>query len=121
MLLSNHSVGTGWGALAILAASTIPGCKVDTVTLSSNQTAFARKRINEAGLSDSIVVHEMDFRECFLKPEWAGAFDRFISVEMIEQVGKAFLTEYWKVVDWAMKPNTGAGVVQSITFPEART
>ncbi|KAK0221160.1 Mycolic acid cyclopropane synthetase-domain-containing protein [Armillaria nabsnona] len=113
-------IGTGWGALAILAASTIPGCKVDTVTLSSNQSAFARKRINEAGLSDSIVVHEMDFRECLLKPEWAGAFDRFISVEMIEQVGKAFLTEYWKVVDWAMKPNTGVGVVQSTTFPEAQ-
>ncbi|KAK0421788.1 CFS1-like protein [Armillaria borealis] len=112
-------IGTGWGALAILAASTIPGCKVDTVTLSSNQSAFARKRINAAGLSDSIVVHEMDYRECFLKPEWAGAFDRFISVEMIEQVGKAFLAEYWKVIDWAMKPDTGVGVVQSTTFPEA--
>ncbi|SJL13978.1 uncharacterized protein ARMOST_17430 [Armillaria ostoyae] len=113
-------IGTGWGALAILAASTIPGCKVDTVTLSSNQSAFARKRISEAGLSDFIVVHEMDFRECFLQPEGAGAFDRFISVEMIEQVGREFLAEYWKVIDWAMKPDTGVGVVQSITFPESQ-
>lgn len=63
----------------------------------------------------------MDYRECFLKPEWAGSFDRFISVEMIEHVGRDFLTEYWKVADWAMKPDTGVGVVQSITLPEART
>ncbi|KAK0433253.1 CFS1-like protein, partial [Armillaria borealis] len=113
-------IGTGWGALAILAASTIPGCKVDTVTLSSNQSAFARKRISEAGLSDFIVVHEMDFRECFLQPEWAGAFDRFISVEMIEHVGRDFLAEYWKVVGWAMKTDTGVGAVQSITLTEAQ-
>ncbi|SJL13976.1 uncharacterized protein ARMOST_17428 [Armillaria ostoyae] len=113
-------IGTGWGSLAILAANTIPGCKVDSITLSSSQAAVARKRISEAGLSDSIVVHEMDYRECFLKPEWAGTFDRFISVEMIEHVGRDFLAEYWKVVDWAMKPDTGMGVVQSITLTEAR-
>ncbi|KAK0196264.1 CFS1-like protein [Armillaria mellea] len=113
-------IGTGWGSLAILAASTVPGCKIDTVTLSSTQAAFARKRVIEAGLSDSIVVHEMDYRECFLKQEWAGAFDRFISVEMIEHVGRDFLAEYWKVVDWAMKPDTGVGVVQCITLPEAQ-
>ncbi|KAK0212109.1 CFS1-like protein, partial [Desarmillaria ectypa] len=113
-------IGTGWGSLAILAANTIPGCKIDTITLSSTHATFVKKRIDEAGLSDSIIVHEMDFRECFLKPEWAGAFDRFISVEMIEHVGRDFLAEYWQVVDWAMKSDTGAGVVQVITFPEAR-
>ncbi|KAK0446953.1 CFS1-like protein [Desarmillaria tabescens] len=113
-------IGTGWGSLAILAATTVPGCTIDTVTLSSTHAAFVRNRINEAGLSDSIVVHEMDFRECYLKQEWAGAFDRFISIEMIEHVGKDFLAEYWKVVDWAMKPDSGAGTVQVITFPEAR-
>ncbi|KAG7439658.1 CFS1-like protein [Guyanagaster necrorhizus] len=113
-------IGTGWGSLAILAAETIPGCKIDTITSASTQAAFARKRIKEAGLSDFITVHEMDYRECFIKPEWAGAFDRFISVEMIEHVGRDFLTEYWKVVDWAVKRDTGLGVVQVITFPEAR-
>lgn len=61
----------------------------------------------------------MDFRECRKKPEWAGVFDKFISVEMIENVGKDFIREYWSVVDWALKPITARGVVQVITMPEA--
>ncbi|KAF7340298.1 CFS1-like protein [Mycena venus] len=111
-------IGTGWGCLAILAAKNF-NCTVDTVTLSSNQAALARKRIEEANLSDRITVHCMDFRECKLKPEWAGAFDKFISIEMIEHVGKDFLSEYWAIADWALKADTGVGVVQGITIPEA--
>ncbi|KAJ7038783.1 CFS1-like protein [Mycena alexandri] len=112
-------IGTGWGCLAILAAKTFD-CTVETVTLSSNQAALARKRIEDAKLSDRITVHCMDFRECKLKPEWAGSFDKFISIEMIEHVGKDFFTEYWAVADWALKPDTGVGVVQGISIPEAR-
>ncbi|KAJ7147852.1 CFS1-like protein [Mycena crocata] len=112
-------IGTGWGCLAILAAK-IFNCTVETVTLSSNQAALARKRIAEANLSDRITVHCMDFRECRHKPDWEGSFDKFISIEMIEHVGKDFFTEYWAVADWALKPDTGVGVVQGITIPEAR-
>ncbi|KAJ6539846.1 CFS1-like protein [Mycena vulgaris] len=112
-------IGTGWGCLAILAAKTF-NCTVETITLSSNQAALARKRIEEANVSGRVTVHCMDFRECRLKPEWAGSFDKFISIEMIEHVGKDFFTEYWAVADWALKPDTGVGVVQGITIPEAR-
>jgi cyclopropane-fatty-acyl-phospholipid synthase len=107
--------------LAIIAAK-IFNCNVETVTLSSNQAALARERIENAKLSDRIAVHCMDFRQCKLDfPEWAGTFDRFISVEMIEHVGKDFFIEYWAVADWALKSDTGAGVVQGISIPEART
>ncbi|KAJ7205426.1 CFS1-like protein [Mycena pura] len=112
-------IGTGWGCLAILAAETFD-CTVETVTLSSNQAALARTRIAEAGFADRITVHCMDFRECRRRPEWAGSFDRFISVEMIEHVGKEFFVEYWAVADWALKKDTGVGVVQGITIPDAR-
>ncbi|KAJ6515477.1 CFS1-like protein [Mycena sanguinolenta] len=112
-------IGTGWGSLAILAAKTF-NCTVETVTLSSNQAALARKRIEESNLADKLTVHCMDFRECKAKPEWAASFDAFISVEMIEHVGKRFFTDYWAVADWALKPDTGIGVVQGITIPEAR-
>lgn len=61
----------------------------------------------------------MDFRECRRTPEWAGSFDKFISIEMIEHVGKDFFTEYWAVADWALKRDTGVGVVQGISIPEA--
>ncbi|KAJ7706717.1 CFS1-like protein [Mycena rosella] len=112
-------IGTGWGCLAIIASQTF-NCTVVTVTLFSNQAALARRRIADAGVTDRIKVHCMDFRECKLKPKWAGSFDKFISIEMIEHVGKDFFTEYWAVADWALKPDTGVGVVQGITIPEAR-
>ena len=50
--------------------------------------------------------------------EWEGAFDRMISIEMIEAVGAEFLGLYWGVVDWALKKKGGVGVVQVITIPE---
>ncbi|KAJ7641185.1 CFS1-like protein [Roridomyces roridus] len=112
-------IGTGWGSLAILAAKTF-NCTVDTLTLSSNQAELARRRIADAKLSDKITVHCMDFRDCRKNPQWAGSFDRFISVEMIEHVGKEFFEEYWAVADWALNPETGVGVVQGITIPESR-
>ncbi|EIN11137.1 CFS1-like protein [Punctularia strigosozonata HHB-11173 SS5] len=111
--------GTGWASLSILLAQTVD-CIIDTVTLSVHQATLARRRIADAGLSDRITVHLMDYRQCLQKSEWAGAFDRFVSVEMIENVGREFIAEYWGVVDWAMKPRDSAGCVQVITMPESR-
>ncbi|KAJ6577727.1 hypothetical protein B0H19DRAFT_1253039 [Mycena capillaripes] len=47
-------------------------------------------------------------------------FDRFLSVEMMENVGFDFIAEYWGMVEWALKPATAIGVVQVLTMPEAR-
>ena len=110
-------IGSGWGSLAIEAVR-LTGCTVDTITLSVHQQALAQQRIQEAGFDDKIKVHLMDYRQ--MPDEWAGAFDRFVSIEMLEEVGKEFLNEYWKVVDWALKRKGGVGVVQVITIPEAR-
>ncbi|KAK7033855.1 Mycolic acid cyclopropane synthetase [Favolaschia claudopus] len=112
-------IGTGWGSLSILAATKVD-CRIDTITLSAEQCSLAKKRIEEVGLTDRVTVHCMDFREALLKSEWAGAFDRFISIEMVENVGKDFISKYWEVVDWAMNRSTAVGVVQIITVPEAR-
>jgi len=108
----------GWGSLAITAVQET-GCQVDTITLSSQQKVLAEQRIEAAGLSHSIRVHLMDYRQ--MPKEWEHAFDRVISVEMIEAVGAEFLDTYWKVVDWALHKEHGVGVVQVITIPEART
>lgn len=109
-------IGSGWGSLAILIAQTIPGTTVDTITLSIQQQTLARTRIAKAGLSDRINVHLMDYRD--MPAEWKGAFDRVVSVEMIEAVGAEFLERYWQIVDWAMHEKKGVGVVQVITIPE---
>jgi cyclopropane-fatty-acyl-phospholipid synthase len=104
--------------MAILIAQTVAGTTVDTLTLSVQQQSLARERIAAAGLTDRITVHLMDYRN--MPTEWEGAFDRVVSIEMIEAVGSEFLVGYWKTVDWAMKPVGGVGCVQVITIPEAR-
>ncbi|KAF7314416.1 hypothetical protein MKEN_00914400 [Mycena kentingensis (nom. inval.)] len=111
-------IGSGWGSMAIHIAQTVPGTTVDTLTLSVQQQTLARERIASAGLSSRINVHLMDYRA--MPAEWEGAFDRVVSIEMIEAVGQEFLVKYWEVVDWAMKRVGGVGCVQVITIPEAR-
>jgi len=118
-ILPGHHVleiGSGWGSFAILVAQTIEGTTVDTITLSVQQQAWAKQRVKAAGLSDRIKVHLMDYRD--MPEEWENAFDRVVSIEMIESVGAEFLGKYWSVVDWAMKKKGGVGVVQVITIPE---
>lgn len=111
-------IGTGWGALAIRIAEQHPHIKIDTITLSSEQKKLAENRIAERGFSERICVHLMDYRN--MPAEWEGRFARFVSIEMIEAVGREFLQEYWRVVDWAMEKKGAVGVVQVITIPEAR-
>lgn len=109
-------IGSGWGSMSMLIARTIPGTTVDTITLSVQQQSLARERVAAAGLTDRVRVHLMDYRD--MPAEWEGAFDRVVSIEMIEAVGAEFLEKYWSVVDWAMKKKGGVGVVQVITIPE---
>ncbi|KAG1745906.1 CFS1-like protein [Suillus paluster] len=111
-------IGSGWGSMAIAIAQTYLGTTVDTLTLSVQQQALATERIRDAGLQDRVTVHLMDYRA--MPSSWKAYFDRVISVEMIEAVGAEYLEEYWRVLDWALKPEGGVGVVQVITIPEAR-
>ncbi|KAI0754827.1 cyclopropane-fatty-acyl-phospholipid synthase [Daedaleopsis nitida] len=111
-------IGSGWGSMAILITSTIPGTTVDTLTLSTQQAALARRRAANAGLAERVRVHLMDYRN--MPREWEGAFDRLISVEMVEAVGREYMETYWAKIDWALNKETGVGVVQGITIPEAR-
>lgn len=111
-------IGCGWGSMAILIAQRFPGTTVDGITLSVQQQALAQARIKEAGLEDRIKIHILDYRA--LPSSWASYFDRIVSVEMVEAVGLEFLSEFWRVVDWTLKKDTGVGVVQVITIPEPR-
>ncbi|KIM48716.1 hypothetical protein M413DRAFT_437892 [Hebeloma cylindrosporum] len=111
-------IGSGWGALAIRMAQQFPHVEIDTLTLSSAQKELAEQRISAAGLTDRITVHLMDYRN--MPAQWEGSFARFVSVEMIEAVGREFLEDYWRIADWALQKKGAVGVVQVITIPEAR-
>lgn len=109
-------IGTGWGALAVHAASTY-GCRVTTTTISDNQHAAAVERVRAAGLSDRIEVVKMDYRD--LGRRFPAAFDKLVSIEMIEAVGHEFLGDYFGVVGGVLKPR-GVAVIQAIVVPDQR-
>ncbi len=77
-------VGCGWGGLACWAARNY-GVTVHGVTLSEEQLAFARAKVEALGLSDRITLELKDYRD--LKMD--GAFDAISQVEMFEHVGFA--------------------------------
>src|SRR5262249_51590093 len=54
---SDHllEIGTGWGGLAIHAATRY-GCRVTTTTISREQHELARRRVREAGVADRVTV-----------------------------------------------------------------
>ncbi|MGC6456537.1 MAG: class I SAM-dependent methyltransferase [Coraliomargaritaceae bacterium] len=104
-------IGSGWGALAIRAAQR--GAKVKTITLSDEQYALARERIQEANLCDHIEIVLQDYRDL------EGQYDAVLSCEMIEAVGQSFLPSYFKTIRNSLKPGSRA-VIQAITIPDER-
>lgn len=105
-------VGCGWGGFAIHVART-RGCHVTGITLSEEQAAYARRAVEEAGLTDLIDVRIVDYRHV------EGTFDRVVSIEMLEAVGHRFLGTYFATIDRLLGPD-GLAVVQVITIPEQR-
>ncbi|MDB5840359.1 MAG: cfa2 [Herminiimonas sp.] len=81
-------IGCGWGALVIRAAAKY-GAKCVGVTLSKNQYALARERVEQAGLSDRVEIRLQDYRDV------TGTFDRITSVGMFEHVGVKNLPAYF--------------------------
>lgn len=109
-------IGSGWGSFAMEAVR-MTGCTVDTLTLSEQQKVLAEERIAKAGMKDSITVHLMDFRST--PAEWTHSFDRLVSIEMLEAVGKDYIEPYFQMIDRVLNEE-GVAVFQVITIPEAR-
>jgi cyclopropane-fatty-acyl-phospholipid synthase len=109
-------IGTGWGSFAIEAVRKT-GCKVTSLTLSIEQKALAEKRIAGAGFSEKIQVVLMDYRALPLPKI---PYDKVISIEMLEAVGREYLEIYFACVNWVLKKDGGIAVFQCITIPEER-
>ncbi|KAF2121088.1 Mycolic acid cyclopropane synthetase-domain-containing protein [Lophiotrema nucula] len=110
-------IGTGWGSLAIRAVQQT-GCRVTSVTLSVEQKELAEQRIREAGLNNRITVLLCDYRN--LEVPASGPYDKIISIEMLEAVGKEYLETYFKYINKLLKKEGGIACFQCITMPEAR-
>ncbi|KZF23255.1 cyclopropane-fatty-acyl-phospholipid synthase [Xylona heveae TC161] len=110
-------IGTGWGSFAIAAVKAI-GCRVTSLTLSIEQKALAEKKIAAAGLTDNIEVIICDYRALEVPDE--GPFDKVVSIEMLEAVGREYLHTYFECIDRLLKKDGGIAVFQCITMPESR-
>ena len=110
-------IGTGWGSFAIQAVKRT-GCRVTSLTLSKEQKELAERRIAAEGYSDHVQVLLCDYRA--LPIPSSGLYDKVISIEMLEAVGREFLTTYFECVDKLLKPQGGIAVFQCITMPETR-
>jgi cyclopropane-fatty-acyl-phospholipid synthase len=104
-------IGTGWGELAIRAAAR--GATVHSVTLSTEQQALARQRIEAAGFTDRVHVELADYRDV------AGEYDAVLSVEMVEAVGHEYWPTYFRTIDRVLAPGGRVGI-QAILMPHDR-
>lgn len=116
---SDHvlEIGTGWGSFAIHAVRQT-GCRVTSLTLSKEQKALAEERIAEAGFVDKIEVLLCDYRALPL-PKGGKRYDKVVSIEMLEAVGKEYLATYFECIDKLLDKDHGIAVFQCITMPES--
>jgi cyclopropane-fatty-acyl-phospholipid synthase len=96
-------IGCGWGNFAHYAA-TRHGVHVTGLTVSDAQAEYARKRCQ--GLP--VEIHIQDYRS------YEGSFDRVVSIEMIEAVGKRNLPVFFDVVHRSLKSG-GLFLLQAIS------
>lgn len=92
-------IGCGWGGLIMHAAEHY-GVDATGITLSENQAALARERIEKAGLGDRCRVAIRDYRTL----AEGDNYDKISSVGMVEHVGLSHLPVYFASAYRALKP-----------------
>jgi cyclopropane-fatty-acyl-phospholipid synthase len=95
-------IGCGWGTLAIEAAKR--GAHVVGLTLSTEQKAWAERKISDAGLAAQIEIRLQDYRDT------AEQFDAVASVEMVEAVGQRWWGAYLDSIARNLKPGGRAAL-----------
>lgn len=105
-------IGTGWGGLAVFAAKNY-GCKVTTTTISEEQYQYTQDLIHKEKLEDKITLLKKDYRLL------EGKYDKLVSIEMIEAVGKEYLPTFFKKCSSLLK-DQGLMVLQAITISDHR-
>jgi cyclopropane-fatty-acyl-phospholipid synthase len=105
-------IGCGWGALAEMACTELDA-SVTGVTLSTEQLAFAKDRMQRLGVTHRADLRLQDYRDIDDAP-----FDAICSIEMVEAVGREYWPTYFATVSKLLKPG-GKACVQSIVIDDA--
>ena len=92
-------IGCGWGGMALYAAERY-GVEVLGITLNEPQADLARERIAAAGLADRCRVEVCDYRDL----RSGAGFDKIVSLEMYEHLGRAQVPAYFDRVHRLTRP-----------------
>ncbi len=103
-------IGTGWGGMALHAASRY-GCRVTTTTISREQRDYVEAKVRAAGLEHLVTVLCQDYREL------RGRFDKLVSLEMIEAVGWQYFGTYFRCCSELLEPH-GLFFLQAIVVED---
>ena len=114
-------IGCGWGGLIIHAAREY-GVNAVGITLSQQQFNLAQERIAREDLGGRCQVKLLDYRD-LTEPE---AYDKMVSVGMVEHVGESNLGEYFQRAFRSLRTggvflNHGIGAPQLRAHPEGPT
>lgn len=103
-------IGCGWGELSAIAAKEY-GAHVTGITLSTEQKRIAEDKMAARGVQDHVQIQLRDYRDV------VGEFDKVVSVEMIEAVGKHYLGSFFETIDRVLSPE-GVCVLQVIAYAD---
>jgi cyclopropane-fatty-acyl-phospholipid synthase len=105
-------IGCGWGGFALFAAREY-GCHVTGITVSDQQHSLAKARVAQAGLEGLVDIRRQDYRDV------TGTFDKVVSIEMFEALGREHWPVYFARLDEVLAPD-GLVALQAISVPDHR-
>ena len=98
--------GCGWGGLALHMAEKY-GVRVRAYNISHEQIAYARAQASKRGLDEQVEFIEDDWRNI------SGPCDVFLSIGMLEHVGRQHYRQLGAVIDRCLSPE-GRGLLHTI-------
>ena len=104
-------IGCGWGGFAEFVGKNYD-IKMDCITISQKQFEYASKRIFENGLNEKVKIKLKDYRDVKDK------YNYIASIEMIEAVGKNYLSSYFNTIKSNLSEN-GKAAIQAITIDDS--
>jgi cyclopropane-fatty-acyl-phospholipid synthase len=103
--------GCGWGGLALHMARNY-GVRVKSFNISKEQIAFARERAQRLGIgNDRVEYVQDDYRNI---PNHVKSCDKFVSICMLEHVGRDSYTDFHRLVSRVLRKQ-GLAMLQFIS------
>ena len=103
-------IGCGWGGFSEFLAKNYD-CQITALTISKEQFKFTKDRMQKSNLTSKVTVVFSDYRNI------QGKFDKVLSIEMFEAVGREYWKTFFEKIRTILKPNGNVGL-QLITIDD---